>query len=150
MQTPMLYLINFKNQGSKNELISQVHTTDSYENLANFLKTEVGENKKTLLALGSNTWPLTWFLYGQKGYFYNENITNIDQMDYLLVDLPDEDYQYKLNQTHTRELIALRWWWWPKFDSLTFKNLLQYTFLKKPWNVSGEKYVVYYKKKTIL
>lgn len=141
--------INFLDSHQGQELISQVHTSKSYEDFAMTLSNELESEHSSVLALDSNTWPLTWFLYGKEGYVFNPDVSDASQYRHVLVDLPDIEWEKKLSQTHTREIIPLRYWWWPEFDKMTFKNFFSYLVTRKGWNPNGEKFITHFKKRPV-
>lgn len=141
--------LNHINSGDMHELISQVQTTKSYENFAIELSQKLESTNSSVLALDSNTWPLTWFLYGRPGYVFTKDIDNAANFDHVLVDLPDLQWENQLSPTHTREIIPLRSWWWPDFEKMSFKNYFSYYFTRKGWNAPGEKFIAHYRKRLI-
>ena len=54
------YQLKFKNSGSKTEFISQVHTSEKYQELATILYKKLDANSSLkILALRDNTWPVS-------------------------------------------------------------------------------------------
>jgi len=136
--------INFLDSHQAQELISQVHTSKSYEDLSNSLAQELEQTHSSILALDSNTWPLTWFLYGKEGYVFNPDVSDASNYQHVLVDLPDLEWEQKLSSTHAREIIPLRYWWWPDFEKMNFKNYFWYLFTHEGWNPNGQKFISHY------
>lgn len=143
----LCFQLNFISSGSMNEIISQVHTSRSYETFASELADKLRTQNSSVLALDSNTWPLTWFLYGLPGYVFTKDVTDYSNYEHILVDLPDLQWENKLSQTHVREIVPIRHWWWPEFDKMSFGKVFRYYFTRKGWNSPGEKFIAHYRKR---
>jgi len=141
----LVWVINFKHPGSKTEIFSQVHTTKKYEQMLidtrNLIEGE--KNSPHILVLNDITWPTTWYLYGLPQFSFILNEQKINAYDIILTstyDLRFKSHGYQFLH------IPFRHWWVPDYESLNFKNLLQYLVLRKPWNDTGTMYgTVYYK-----
>lgn len=143
--------INFISAGSEKELISQVHTTKQYEDIAikirDSLDKPVGSIKPRVLILEDNGWPLSWYLWGYGGVDYAASLTQQSNYDFIFDKFLDTDPSGLLSKTHNRELVSLRHYWWPHFSELTFKRWLALYFLNEPWSVSGDFRISLWRKK---
>lgn len=143
--------INFISHGSSKELISQVHTTKEYEDILikirSSLEKPVGSIKPRVLILEDNGWPLSWYLWGYSGVDYSANVNNRSHYDFIFDKFLDTDPTSIMAKTHTRELIALRHYWWPNFSEITLKKWLRLYFLNEPWSVSGDFRISLWRKK---
>ncbi len=146
------FYINFVDPGSQKELISQVHTSREYENilvkLQATLQAPVGAIKPQILVLENNGWPLSWFLWGYNGVNYSASIDKHKDYDFIFDRLLDSNRSGKLQETHTREVITLRHYWWPSFNEITFQKWLSLIILNQPWSPSGEFQISLWRKKS--
>ena len=141
--TYQAYELNFSNSGSKDEFISQVHTTKEYQDISFQLQHHLESNKGiNVLAYKGNTWPLTWFLYKRIGYHYHHSGNDFEKYNVVLDNFPSK---LKLLE-FKRKKVELRHWWVPRWESLTPYKLFKYSFDHKPWNKPGsQKVTVFYK-----
>ena len=141
------YQLKFKNSGSKTEFISQVHTSEKYQDLATILYKKLDANSSLkILALRDNTWPLSWFLYQREGFFYFSEGKEYKNFDIVLDKWPS---QLQIEGYEVKRL-PLRHWWLPDWKQISFKKALSYSLFHKPWNQPGEQYITVHFKKGLL
>jgi uncharacterized protein (TIGR03663 family) len=150
-QIRMAIMINYSRAGNSTEIISQVHTSRPYHELAFKLKAKLQSRhnikQKKLLIVKENTWPMTWYLYEVPGFFYYRGITPITDFDYVLSSTDDKDTKASLKDTHDVIRTPLRWWWAPSYQHMTLSQWLLYSINHNPWTPPGIMDVFLYIKK---
>lgn len=151
LMLPKMIYVNHLYPGDERELISQVHTTKEYENVALKLKwaleTPVGQIKPRVLVLKDNGWPLSWYIWGLPGVDYRAPKTNYHLYDFVFDELVNSKSSYDLQKTHVREALPLRHYWWPDFNTITFNRWIKLALFHQPWSDIGSYRVALWRKK---
>jgi len=134
--------INHIVPGSERELISQVHTSKEYESLLFKIREQLFQDdnaiKPRVLVLEDNGWPLSWYIWGIDGVDFKAHYSSYSQYDFIFDQMLNPALSSRLVNTHERQAIILRHYWWPNFGELSFKNWLKLVVLHQPWSKSGE------------
>ncbi len=143
-------LVNFTKEGSAEELISQVHTTQDFHSLVMRIRNEElgsfpGETRK-IYGEKDSVWPLTSYLVGIKSYRYYAEEEELGDFDYLFVNGADRLPEEVAKEYHI-ERVELRGWWVPEYSMMGLRQFLGYAVHHKPWNKPGFSYVHFYRKK---
>ncbi|MBF0298942.1 MAG: TIGR03663 family protein [Oligoflexia bacterium] len=148
----MAIITNFSRAGSDTELISQVHTTQNFHDIAVSIKSDMETGLKgdrpLLLTLGASIWPMTWYMRDLRSFYsFNLNSMSVSKYYYnYIIDDPN-NMDPTLRETHTLQYIPLRHWWVPDYNEMTIRKFLVYSFDHKPWNRSGAMFVLFARKK---
>src|SRR5690606_13116720 len=138
---PKTIYINHIAPGDARELISQVHTTKAYEDIALKLRDSLnvpsGAIKPRILVLEDNGWPLSWYIWGINGVDYHK-LASYQEYDFIYDKLMNPQLATELNLSHERQVIPLRHYWWPNFNELSFSRWLKLIFLHENWSNTGE------------
>jgi uncharacterized protein (TIGR03663 family) len=128
-------LTNFSRAGADTELLAQVHTTRQMHETLLALKRhlqdplETGERK--VLVAENSVWPGTWYLGGNKGFYFQSN--EVDSFDYLIL---NENSTLAPAEFSSR-VVDLQWWWVPDYQKMRLSHLLEYYLKHEPWNPTG-------------
>lgn len=144
------YLINFKSPGDQKFAITQVQTSNDFENKAIELKKISDQSpeglKPRILAIGSNVWPLAYYFRDMKDFVYNQSNRNFNSFDFIFMDqinLKEVDDIERFEKTR----ISMRHWWVPDQRKITWKGYFKTLFTLEPWNKPGTKWSYLLKRK---
>ncbi len=144
--------INYTNPGSGNHLISQVHTSREYEQIALKIQNDLQNEKQSpapyLLSIKDNLWPLSWYVYGLNGYHFGMPKMPIQNYRYILTSTRDLKTLNETRSTHRSEIVTMRHWFVPNYGTLTIKSFLKYLIYFRPWGPIGEQKVRFIEQKT--
>lgn len=147
---PKTIYINHRAGGDAKELISQVHTTKAYEDVALKLKESLelppGFVKPRILVLEDNGWPLSWYIWGLSGVEYRK-MANYHDYDFIYDKLMNPALATELVKTHERQVIPLRHYWWPSFSDITFRRWVKLIFEHEVWSDTGEYNIALWRKR---
>lgn len=142
------YLTNFKNLGAETELLSQVHTTKEFQDLAFSLKKELDENPNSSVALLSeSSWPTSWYLWGSPNLHFGPSLEVAASMKHILSTGHHPETVATLKNSHEKTLVPFRWWWVPNYHKASFSDFFIYMLTQKPWSATGTMKIEYYLKK---
>lgn len=134
--------INHIVPGSERELISQVHTSKEYESFLFKIREQLFQDdnaiKPRVLVLEDNGWPLSWYIWGIDGVDFKAHYSSYSQYDFIFDQMLNPALASRLVNTHERQALILRHYWWPNFGQLSLKNWLQLVLFHQPWSKSGE------------
>jgi uncharacterized protein (TIGR03663 family) len=135
------YWTNLKNQGSPQNILTQVHTSSELEETLIEIRSQMESQPKGsrpfLLVKDEGTWPTTWYLHGRKEYHHLLGLRPLDSYTYILGKPNDRELREKLEKGHNREIIPYRSWWLPDYKRMSLSGLLNYFLKKEPWNDIG-------------
>jgi hypothetical protein len=145
-------MTNFSRAGKETEFISQVHTLDSFENLAMKIKNEI-ENpirgfSPQVMALKEPVWPATWYYFGMPEYTFDTNQQDVVKVDYIFASQGEIEVKAKVAQTHRMTTIPFRGWWVPDYALMNWKNYFIYALAHNPWSPPGVLTLDYFSKKS--
>ncbi|MCF8058578.1 MAG: TIGR03663 family protein [Bacteriovoracaceae bacterium] len=146
------YWANFKSPGAPENLLTQVHTTDAFENSMIEIRSQMESFEQgkgpLFLVYKGETWPTTWYLHGRREYHFHKNKLSLEDYDYILGQPNDSELNRLPLESYHKELIPLRSWWLPNYEKMTIENLWNYFLKKTPWNSSGSQQNALWIKKT--
>jgi len=133
---------NLINPNNPIEFIRQVQTSKEFENslliMQAMMKDPSSPRRPVVYVDGESTWPSSWFLYGEPNYVFGAKPSIPNQYDVLITNYQSDIAT--LYPDHISKRIALREWWLPNYDELSFINLLNYTIFREVWNETGAEY----------
>ncbi|MBF0361684.1 MAG: TIGR03663 family protein [Oligoflexia bacterium] len=149
----MAIITNFSRAGSDTELISQVHTSQPFHDIAltiqREMETGVKGDRPMLLTLGASIWPMTWYMRDLRSFYsFNVNNMNVSKNQYTYIIDDPNTFDPSIKETHSIQYIPLRHWWVPEYAEMTIKKFLAYSFDHIPWNRSGAMFVLFARKKS--
>ena len=86
------------------------------------------------MAEGESVWPVTWYLIDIPQYKFSATPEERKNFDYLFIDHKPGD---AVPEGFCAEVLPLRSWFVPDFDTMTLKNYLIYMFNRRPWSSTG-------------
>ena len=140
---------NFSEAGFSNQLISQVHTTDIFENILFKIKNEIDfpiQKQPKLLSLGETVWPTSYFFFNEPNYSFMLGHKELTSFDYILSDLPNEELDLSLSTRYQKIIVPMRHWWLPDYEKLSLLNWINYALTQNPWSDTGAKDIALYSK----
>jgi hypothetical protein len=130
-------LVNHARAGSSSELISQVHTTQEFHDLAlsirKILEDPLQKTRRVFIS-GDVVWPLTWYFRDLRGYQFSSKDEFRQGFDYVIKDYEPSE---KVPEGYTARQVTLRGWWVPPYEEMTLKRFLGYSLFHYPWNNEG-------------
>lgn len=136
------YWSNHKFPGAKVNLLSQVHTTQEFEETLVEIRSQMESNSQGkgpyFLIKNAGAWPTTWYLHGRREYHHLMGHRKLEEYDYILGEPSDHELRVKLKGHFNREIIGFRGWWLPDYKKMSLKGLWDYFYYKRPWNETGE------------
>lgn len=148
------YWSNFTNKGSRENLLTQVHTTKVFEDAMVEIRSQMESYTQGkgpyFLVKGPGTWPTTWYLHGRQEYHFRVGQKPLLEYTYILGEPHDQELNTQLAENYNKEIIPLRAWWVPNYKDLTVKNLWNYFSVKKEWNTTGAQDLALWVKKASL
>jgi len=134
---------NFLLAGKAKEIISQVHTTQEFHDLALNIRAEVKarplNDPARIMILGNATWPLTWYFRDVPLVQYHRGEESIHLFDYVF---HNPESPLETGESFESRTVPLRGWFVPNYSRMTLKKFLLYSISKEPWNETGYQSVV--------
>lgn len=132
-------LTNFVYAGKAREYISQVHTTQEFNDLVLNIRKDIANQtlgyKPLVYATGDSVWPITWYLVDIPEYKFIASPEERKNFKYQFI-----DYTQKLSdipEGFRATTVNLRGWWVPDFSKMTLRNFLNYSLNHTPWGDTG-------------
>ena len=136
-------LTNFVYPGSETQLISQVHTTKEFHDLALRLRhealTNIRPQRFRIYVDGDPTWPLTVYMIGVNDFEYGHR-TQEQLKEYDVIIRTYQDDPKNIPEGFEKRRVNLRGWWVPDFNQMTLRNFLNVSVNLMPWGPSGFTY----------
>jgi hypothetical protein len=133
------YMINFTYAGAESEYFSQVHTSKRFHNFILDVRRQAEYPTKNgvkpkILADGESTWPVTWYLIDIPEYKFSATAEERKNFDFII-----ENHQAgaAVPDGFCAEVLPLRSWFVPDWETVTLKGYLIYLFNRRPWSPTG-------------
>jgi len=147
-------ITNFAQAGSPKEILSQVHTTKEFHEIAMNIRREIKAPFKNVtkdipkvLMTGDAIWPGSWYMHGLPQYHHRDQ-GNYSQYTYMIKNVNSSKSIPKDElEKFDHRVLQFRGWWVPDYTKLTLINFLKYALFHEPWNPIGHSYVEFYRKK---
>ena len=141
---------NFARSGLSTELISQVHTEKTFEDIILKIKDKVNypmqENPISILAYNMS-WPTSWYFFKHPNYYFISDGSNLSSFDYVIADPHNPVSDPNIQKTHQKINLAFRSWWVPPYETLTWSEFFSYLFTHNPKRGVGSSYFDLYIRK---
>jgi len=135
-------ITNYALAGASKEVISQVHTTREFHDLARRIESDALSRPlskpATMLATGISTWPLTWYMRDVPNFHFHQGDRDILEFDYIF---EDESVRGGNIEGYERRRVPLRGWLVPDYNRMTLKKFLKYSLNREAWNAPGYQYM---------
>ncbi len=128
--------VNYEHPNNSLNLLSQVHTTKTFEDSLMGIREEMESFENghgpLFLAKDGHTWPTTWYFFNRKEYKYSYKREDLPNYKYILTTTDDSEASNLLKDTHTFKDITYRSWYLPRYEEITLLKFAKYW-----WNFSS-------------
>ncbi len=129
--------VNYQHPNNAHNLLSQVHTTQEFEDTLTGIREEMDSFENghgpLFLAKDGHTWPTSWYFFNRNEYKYNYSKKSLPHYKYILTTTDDREAAKQLKESHSFRDISYRSWYLPRYEEIRVIDFLKYW-----WNFSTE------------